>query len=245
MKTGITVFFTLFAVAMAANLPEYFKTCRRSDPQYSKCLDTTVTTIIRMLATGLKSFKIPPIEPLAVSSVKIGESNSPVALKQEYHNIKLHGLTNLEVKDYRIDWDKLILRSTSFNPQVDFVADYSVDGQVLFLPITGKGRSNITMYNLESTNTIYCETYEKDKETYMRVKDYQIQFKPERVNLHFENLFNGDNLLGEQMNRFINENSDLLFKELQSSYEQTFGIVFAQIANNIFSRVPMRRLFPQ
>lgn len=51
---------------------------------------------------GLKSFKILPIEPLAVDSVKIGESQGSVALKQEYKNIKLYGLTkNLDIKNYK------------------------------------------------------------------------------------------------------------------------------------------------
>lgn len=47
------------------------------------------------------------------------------------------------------------------------------------------------------------------------------------------------------MNRFINENSNLLFKELQSPYEETFGLVFAKVANEVFSRVPFNKIFPQ
>lgn len=50
--------------------------------------------------------------------------------------------------------------------------------------------------------------------------------------------------IGEQMNRFINENSDLLFKELQAPYEETFSLVFTKISNDIFSRVPLDKVFP-
>ena len=46
------------------------------------------------------------------------------------------------------------------------------------------------------------------------------------------------------MNKFLNENADLLFKELKGPYEETFGIVFKKLANDIFSRVPMNKIFP-
>jgi len=45
------------------------------------------------------------------------------------------------------------------------------------------------------------------------------------------------------MHNFINQNSDLLFKELQGYYEETFGLVFLKIANQIFTRVPMNKIF--
>lgn len=45
------------------------------------------------------------------------------------------------------------------------------------------------------------------------------------------------------MNRFINENSDLIFKELEASYEETFGLVFTKLTNDIFTRVPMNKIF--
>ncbi|XP_017893279.1 protein takeout-like [Ceratina calcarata] len=249
-KLSLVSFFAavILATATAVDLPNNWRICPRSlpDDQYYKCVAEAVKDAVVSLAGGLKSFKILPIEPLAVDSVKIGNSQGSVTLKQEYRNIKLHGLTkNLEVKNYHIDWDKCLLSSDSFNPQVDFVADYKIDGKVLLLPVRGSGKSNITMYELKSHNDIYCEKYQKNGETYLRIKKYVVKFNPSRVTLRFENLFDGDSILGEQMNRFINENSDLLFKELQAPYEETFGLVFTKLSNDVFSRVPFDKIFPQ
>jgi len=38
-------------------------------------------------------------------------------------------------------------------------------------------------------------------------------------------------------------NADVLFKELQAAYEETFGLVFTKITNDIFTRVPMNKIF--
>lgn len=244
---GLFVATVVLACTTALDPPSNWRICDASIPQdqYDSCVAEAAKNAIISMAGGLKSFKILPIEPLAVDSVKIGEAQGSVTLKQEYRNIKLHGLTkDLQMLDYHVDWDKCLLSSDAYNPQVDFVADYKVDGKVLLLPVTGTGKSNITMYDLKTRSEIFCEKYQKDGDTYLKVKKYIVKFTPKHVNLQFDNLFNGDNVLGEQMNRFINENSDLLFKELQGPYEETFGLVFTKLSNDIFSRVPMSKLFP-
>nr|XP_033333032.1 protein takeout-like [Megalopta genalis] len=251
MKT-VAVLTVAFAVAISGaavpELPDSFKVCNRAlpDPEYYQCIANSARDAVVSLANGMKAFKILPIEPLAVDSVKIGESQGSVSLRQEYKNIKLYGLTKqLVVKNYHIDWDKCLLTSESYNPQVDFVADYKLDGKILLLPVKGSGKSNITMYDLKTQNDIHCEKYEKNGVPYIRITKYNVKFTPGRVTLQFGNLFNGDSILGEQMNRFINENSDLLFKELQSPYEETFGLVFTKVANDFFSRIPSNKIFPE
>lgn len=46
------------------------------------------------------------------------------------------------------------------------------------------------------------------------------------------------------MEKFLDENSDILFKELQAPYETSFGLVFKQIGNELFSRIPFKTIFP-
>ncbi|XP_015108836.1 protein takeout-like isoform X2 [Diachasma alloeum] len=243
----VTGIFLLFCVIThGADLPSNFKICKQNDPNLEECFAEASKQAINLMAPGLKSLRLLPIDPLSVDSVSIGEGGGAVSLKQEYRNIKLYGLSKgLEVSDYKVDLPNLVFKSMSFNPQVDFVADYTVDGKVLVLPIRGHGRSNITMLNLKTQNTFYGEKFEKDGETYMRITKYNVKFNPEKVLLKFENLFGGDKFLSNQMNTFLNENADLLFKELQASYEETFGLVFAQMANEIFTRVPFNKILPE
>lgn len=246
----IKFFFVVISLTtvIAVDLPRNWKVCSRSLPEeeFSKCLNEAARNAVVSLAGGLRSFKILPLEPLLVNSVKIGGSQGSVSLRQEYRNIKLYGLTkNLELYNHRLDLDNgCLLTSDSYNPQVDFVADYKLDGKVLLLPVRGSGRSNITMYGLKSHNELTCEKYEKNGEIYLRIKKYSVTFNPEKVKLNFDNLFDGDKAIATQLNTFMNENADLLFKELQAPYEETFSQVFTKLSNEVFSRVPMNKIFP-
>lgn len=62
----------------------------------------------------------------------------------------------LTIVFFRIDWDKLIFRSKSSNPQVDFIGDYKLEGKILILPIRGEGRCNISMRKYYNVFFLYC-----------------------------------------------------------------------------------------
>lgn len=68
--------------------------------------------------------------------------------------------------------------------------------------------------------------------------------KIKRVHWQFKNLFNGDDRLGPEMNRFLNENWKEVFGEVQLAIEQTaaFSIVNYFI-NGYLHYIPIEELF--
>jgi hypothetical protein len=48
---------------------------------------------------------------------------------------------------------------------------------------------------------------------------------------------------GDEMNRFLNENSKLLFTELKPVIEETFENVLLQVANSVLLKVPYKTIF--
>jgi len=49
-------------------------------------------------------------------------------------------------------------------------------------------------------------------------------------------------IAGEQMNKFVNDNSDIIFKEFKGSFERTFAAAFLQVTNKILNSVPYDKL---
>lgn len=92
-------------------------------------------------------------------------------------------------------------------------------------------------------HTLTCEPYEKKGKQYLRIKDYKVTILPEKMTFNFENLFNGDKRLGDEINKVINENWEAIFNDVRSSYEESFGLIFKDLGNRVFSRVPYNELF--
>lgn len=189
---------------------------------------------------------VPAIDPLLISSLTIQQGrNSPINLKQDFKNILLTGISETRLLSYSPDLDNYVLRTEGITPLVNFAGDYTMTGRILLLPITGHGKANISMVDLKTVHELIGEPVKKKGEVYLRLKEYNVKLIPKRVYLHFGNLFNGDRLLGQQMNRFMNENWELIFNELKGGYEDTLSYVFREVTNKLFTKVPMDRIFPR
>lgn len=46
------------------------------------------------------------------------------------------------------------------------------------------------------------------------------------------------------MNEVLNENALVLFDEFKAPFQESLEYIFGKIANNIFVRIPMDKLFP-
>lgn len=239
----IFLFAPLTFVVAENVLPSDFTRCRQRDSKLNDCLKNAVPDALRRMKEGIPSLAVPALEPLLVSGMNIDAGVGPVTITQNYRAIKLHGLTDSVITTYKADLKHYRLKTESITPKMEFIADYVMKGRILVLPIQGKGVANITMVNLVVKHDIFGEPIKRDGEVYMHVKEYKVKFIPEKVSLYFSNLFNGDKRLGDQMNLFLNENSELVFNELKESYEKSLSSVFQDVTNKIFDKVPMNKIF--
>ncbi|XP_037974549.2 protein takeout [Plutella xylostella] len=243
---SVVVFLSLVVSLLGEHaLPDTFLRCRQTDKKINECLKTAVPDALRKMKKGIPSLSVPPLEPLLVSSMRVQSGAGPVSLTQSYSRVQLHGLTDSVLTTYKADLKHMRLRTDSRTPKMEFIADYVMRGRILVLPIQGKGVANITMVNLLVKHDLIGEPVQRDGQTFMHIKDYKVKFIPEKVILSFTNLFNGDKRLGDQMNLFLNENSELVFNELKDSYQKSLSSVFQDVTNKIFDKVPMNKIFPE
>lgn len=60
-----------------------------------------------------------------------------------------------------------------------------------------------------------------------------------------DNLFNGDPVLGQVGNSFINENSKLFLTEITPGLEKSLSKTFTDIANTILKTTTYDEMFPE
>lgn len=63
--------------------------------------------------------------------------------------------------------------------------------------------------------------------------------------MHLDNLFNGDPVLGQVGNNFINENSALFLAEIIPGMEKSLSKTFTEVANSILSTTTYDDMFPE
>ncbi|XP_047097006.1 protein takeout-like [Schistocerca piceifrons] len=236
------------AVAAAAapnELPSTFKLCHRSQPDVAQCLTDAFQSAIPELKKGLPAFGVYSIDPLKVTQMLIDQGDGPVNIKLDFTDQTFTGFGDITVKDLKVnlDPDNFHIDAKVSIPNLDLKGKYQIDGKVLVLPIQGKGNSDLTLKDVICDVVMTGEPVEKSGEKYVNIKDFKINFETSRLYLTFENLFNGDKALGDNMNNFINENWDVILKELKPGISDVLGAIFQDISNRIFSKVPYDKIF--
>jgi hypothetical protein len=213
------------------------------DEHFDKCLVDAVNHAIQILRSGNKEFGIPPLEPLAVKKLVIDAGTAPINLRQTLKNVLVNQMISTsKIQRYRTDLNKHLIICDSKTERIEMIGDYEMSGRILLLPITGNGKANITLINTKIEHRLIGEPFEKDGVKYMRLKEYRVVFDPKRVYMHFDNLFN-DKTLSQTMNRFLNDNWETVFSELKVGYAKSFGIIFRDLSNKLFEKIPFDNIF--
>ncbi|XP_030766703.1 protein takeout-like [Sitophilus oryzae] len=226
-------------------LPSFLKICSKSDPNLKKCFIESVEHLKPYLAKGIPEFDIPPCEPLEIPEVVIDQGTGPVSVYSCYKNVKVYGPSQFEIKNIRIDIDKGKLKIKLWLPRLNVVTNYSMNGQILMMPIKGSGLSTGNYTEIEAILSMKAKNIEKDDEIYYNIQDCSVDFKIGHAQLNFENLFDGNKELGDVMNMFLNDNWKTVTNEVKPILEDRLAEIFKKFANKIFHKYPISMLFPQ
>lgn len=172
--------------------------------------------------------------------------NANFNLKSTIKNGDLTGLSKPEIQKIATNFDKKFgLKAEVKSKHLQLIGDYTMNGQILVLPIKGIGKANMTLNDITTLVDMRGDYFEKSGKTYLNITRMSLRLTPRRAYYAFENIFNGDPTLSATISNFMNENSELVSKTLLPGYEEKLSLKFKAIANSIFGSVPMNLIFPE
>ncbi|EFA05636.1 Circadian clock-controlled protein-like Protein [Tribolium castaneum] len=242
MKTLLIVFVVALK-CQAVKFPHTFKLCKRSDPDFPKCLREAAEFNIHQLVHPFKDLRIPGLKPLLIPSLVIGSGKRAVAVEQRFHNCNFHGFEHVLLEKFEFDFKKNTLIIDSHIPEVTKKCDYKLSGRVLLLPIQGEGESTIVLKNVTIAGYFNYETVKRSGKTYLRFVDHHLSLDVSHVYYHFDNLFNGDKALGDNINKVLNDNWSEVFEDVKGGYSEVMNQIIQTLLNNFWSVVSLEDAF--
>ncbi|KAF5284906.1 hypothetical protein FQA39_LY16861 [Lamprigera yunnana] len=246
MITSASFFVFTFCACVGVQLPDEIKICHRADPQRDDCLKDSAQATIKLLQKGLPGFNTGTIDPITIPSLVIGEGTGVVHVEQNYKNVEIHNLGTMVVEKFEshVDDEKVQFLLDTFCKDYFWEAEYSVHGRILMLPISGNGTCTYHLKNVKIKFDMQGEVIERNGKQYLEIKENKVLLRPEEVRFEFRNLFNGDEQLGNEMNKLLNENWKEVFYDVVHAYEEAVGAVFKLYINKIFNKIPYDEIFP-
>ncbi|PNF14901.1 Protein takeout [Cryptotermes secundus] len=227
-------------------LPPYIKPCSRFDPNINQCALEHGKEAIPHLVKGDPAYKIPPLDPFDIKEVKIiDDGPSAASISVTLTDSKIYGIRNIRMEKAEINLDQQHHRFELSVPLVQIIGQYEMSGRILLLPIAGKGNINLTLDHVYVVYNQYWKLAARDGETYMKRHNTTATATPENVHIHITNLFNGNKLLGDQMNIFLNENWKDAFKELSPTIFRAFSEVINSLVHALMAVIPFDNIYPE
>ncbi|CAG9767571.1 unnamed protein product [Ceutorhynchus assimilis] len=217
-----------------------FTFCKSSD---DGCLLKSIQSAITSLKSGNSEYGLKSLDPLRMDKMTFGAGRGPVQLVQNYDNVTLSGLSNMTVTKAHYDAQKKSLLFLANVPKVIQKGHYALDGKILALPVVGDGASTLTLENVDFIYNFQFEETKKGGQTYFKIKSLAHSIKPNHLTLNFENLFNGNKLLGDNMNKLVNEEWRAVYDDVEGNVETSYAEVYRKYAQDFLDKVPVDKLF--
>jgi len=214
------------------------------------CLPRTINEILRKSKKGIAELNLPPTDPLYIPTLSIIQGpESSISINLHFKDINFYGISDAIVSK-TIGFEKKLLPGSKYEvhariPRVEMIAKYNIAGRVLVLPITGNGKSNLTLSNVDIKVKFAPTLIEKNGKQHINIpaNKFKLAFDTTRMYLKLDNLFNGDKALGDTMNMFLNENWKDILQELKPAVREAFAQVLTGLINPVFEKIPYEELF--
>ncbi|XP_034251699.1 protein takeout-like [Thrips palmi] len=226
--------------ASAIKLPPYVTACSRSDPKLNECVLQNGRNAIPIVIKGDPKYRVPKLNPMVIPELQLQQGTGSVGLNITWKNAEIHGIKDTEFLDVDMNVEKRHIKMHFFLPKVSITGAYTATGRVLLLPVTGSGPSNITVENMKISYDIDWNLVKKaNGKEYLDVTNPMLTLLDlGHLSMKFERIFNGDKLLGDNLNTFLNENWKDLAKEFGPGVADAIGQVFGLVLKNICDLVP-------
>ncbi|XP_018049388.1 PREDICTED: circadian clock-controlled protein [Atta colombica] len=242
-KATFTILLTVATIGVISSrdIPEFLHICQTHDPHYETCVTESIEYLKPYLKTGVPEYNIPSLEPLILKKITFIPTSN---LRLEASDVETKGASNFIIKKVKIDFNTLIVLVDVELPNIQVEGTYGMDGKLLLLPIRGSGPIHGNFSNCIGACKIQIEKYLENGEEKMRITDFKLKISVDKGIIKLDNLFGGEQVLGDVINLAINNNFDLFLKELSPLVEKALSDSFQNIASSIIQQFTFVQLFP-
>uniref|UniRef100_A0A8D8VKZ9 Protein takeout n=1 Tax=Cacopsylla melanoneura TaxID=428564 RepID=A0A8D8VKZ9_9HEMI len=219
--------------------------CKQKSPTFDECVKKATVLAKPYIAKGVPSLAIPPVEPFSLPMIMLEQGTGAVNYKANLKDIKITGLSEYKFDDIKVDMPHQKVSAKVHIPVLFLESDYEINGRALLVPIRGMGLFKANLTSVNAQIRMMGKIIKKKGQEYFEAKDTEIKLNIGDAQANFGNLFNGDSLLSEATNKFINENAKDIVDEVKPAIEMVASMLLDDIANKIFKNIPVSKVFPE
>ncbi|XP_063224887.1 uncharacterized protein LOC134532380 [Bacillus rossius redtenbacheri] len=222
-----------------ADTPEYILPCKRRDPDINSCVKRAFNHLRPYLRVGIPEISVPPIDPLLMPRLSMENGNGAVRVRAVFGNITTRGGSNYTVTSVKADVQNYWIDMGLQIPRLESAGNYEVTGNVLLFPVRSQGDFWAVFHDVAAVVKLRGKEVEAGGRKYMKVDKLLSDFSVGRSRFRVRDHLNHNNVLGQAMNHFLNQNSDVIIEEMKPAASRSISSHFKDFMNTAFLKVPI------
>lgn len=243
MSTRGVIYFVLF-VAVNCKIPDYIPVCSQNDKDLASCITNSINSLKPRLLSGIPDLGVPALEPLVLDSLRIlGETSISTNLS----DVKAWGVSEFKILKLipKITKNTRQFRFEVNIPKLHVKGNYAINTRLAFIDLKGSGPFNANISSPLFECALLGKKVQQNGENHLKFQDVQCIIKSiGKSRIYFENLFNGDPIIGKAVNDAIDDNSEALFAEARPNIVEAVTKKLLEVGNKITESFTFEELFP-
>ncbi|XP_059486361.1 uncharacterized protein LOC132202984 [Neocloeon triangulifer] len=228
-------------LTIVKTLPEYIIPCTKTDPEVNNCIKNTFNHLRKYLQRGIPELNMDPLDPLRLDQLLMENGVGNVRVRALFNNMTVLGAGNYTVITVKSDLSKLRIDLGMRLPRLSAMGHYEVTGQVLLFPVRSRGDFWATFNDITAVVSVYGRNVTRSGEHFMSIEKLGIDFHlGGKSRFRIKDVVNGNTVIGEAMNHFLNENSNEIIDEMKPAAGASIGKHFKSFLNQAFLQIPLR-----
>uniref|UniRef100_A0A0A9YG68 Protein takeout n=1 Tax=Lygus hesperus TaxID=30085 RepID=A0A0A9YG68_LYGHE len=242
---ALLVLAALACASYAKKFPDGWIACKMDDPKHNECMRGAIQRTLPDLVKGMPQFGIKTIDPLTFKQIVIKQGNGPISLDLTLDDFDILGIHTGNVDRVLNNKWKSFVANVSVPKLTATAKHYKMDGKMLVLPIKGEGKAKMVLDDFKAGFLVDVGEETKGGKTYYKMTKMHIDLDCSKFSQDYENLFDGNKQLADQMKIFLSENHKEVFRELAPALGEALSAGLLELGNRLFSKIPKDEITPK
>lgn len=210
--------------------------CKAGD---TSCIKSSAQAAVPVFALGIPELGVKSLDPMHLDRVV----SKQAGLSLTFEDSTVTGMKGCTIEAIKHDLSKG-KQVMTVKCSVDMTGNYNISGQLLIFPIRGQGKYNINIRDIIIKTTTDVLTVDGDDgQKHWHVGNWKFNYLV-KTNAHFnfENLFNGNRILAEPVENFLNTNWREVMTEVAEPIVRAIVTQVVEAVEALYKAVPSDQL---
>ncbi|CAB4058120.1 unnamed protein product [Lepeophtheirus salmonis] len=206
-------------VSASTNFASNLASCTKQQ-ELDACLRKTLEELRRLMPVGIPELGLNSSEPLHIENLHFLRKLEPIVVDSVLSQVVVTGLSEFQTRSISVDAKSQTLSLEIYVPKISIFVQ-------AWWCVTGSGGAEIVVVENALNRKI------------LSIQNTSIDFDINSIFVNMENLFGGaEQLFAETVNKFLNENSDVILREIKPQIKGKMITIIERVLNDAFSQLP-------